>query len=117
MKCKIIIILLVFTISTSALPPNGLTRPISSMDPILEYKSGPTFGILGLFERITRLNLGLDKYGVCPPVRSTNCPPSVKSLGPSNLCYDDYSCSATQKCCFDSCLKCKVCRIPFRYGR
>ena len=47
------------------------------------------------------------KPGKCPPIRPV-CPPT--RLGPPKTCLNDYSCRGSDKCCFDTCLRQRVCK-------
>ncbi|XP_018011791.1 ctenidin-1 [Hyalella azteca] len=50
------------------------------------------------------------KPGECPPVRPT-CP----RINAPKLCITDFECFGVDKCCFDNCLKERVCKPPHPY--
>ncbi|MPC13992.1 glycine-rich protein 5-like [Portunus trituberculatus] len=49
-----------------------------------------------------------NKPGRCPPVRP-QCPPT-RSFSPPSPCRNDRQCSGFDKCCFDTCLRDRVCK-------
>jgi len=55
------------------------------------------------------------KPGSCPPVRP-NCPPT-RIFGPPRQCSNDYACTGSDKCCFDTCLQHHTCKPAQGYGR
>ncbi|XP_076050873.1 uncharacterized protein LOC143031205 [Oratosquilla oratoria] len=53
------------------------------------------------------LPLPEDKPGRCPPIRI--CPPAGYNEGP-RICFNDQGCYGSDKCCYDSCLRERVCK-------
>ena len=108
MKCEIIVLFLVFATLTSAQPRKNFGRV-----PIFKYKTSngytPTIG------DNPKPNLSLNKNGFCPTVRPL-CPPT-RSFGPPKSCFNDYSCRGIEKCCYDVCLRHRVCKSSFGIGR
>ena len=59
-----------------------------------------------------KVSLGLIKQGICPIHTFPYCN-RADNVAFHSVCQADYDCIGGKKCCFDNCLKAKICKQPF----